>query len=160
MTSFFHKKIFFCRLLSCRHCKSATILHCDLEGKVTKQKSQKRLSMSQKWCNISEQNTNGVMAQLVARLNGIQKVRGSNPLGSTTKIPYILYGIFCLFPRWLREFRKIRATAMPCEPLRADNKRRETQARSICGHRVQLHSQQIRHEVSAKGAVQCTICWA
>lgn len=34
------------------------------------------------------------MAQLVARLNGIQKVRGSNPLGSTTKIPYILYGIF------------------------------------------------------------------
>lgn len=120
MTSFFHKKIFFCRLLSCRHCKSATILHCDLEGKVTKQKSQKRLSMSQKWCNISEQNTNGVMAQLVARLNGIQKVRGSNPLGSTTKIPYILYGIFCLFPRWLREFRKIRATAMPCEPLRAD----------------------------------------
>lgn len=25
------------------------------------------------------------MAQLVARLNGIQKVRGSNPLGSTTK---------------------------------------------------------------------------
>lgn len=160
MTSFFHQKIFFCRLLSCRHCKSATILHCDLTRKVTKQKSQKRLSMSQKWCNISEQNTNGVMAQLVARLNGIQKVRGSNPLGSTTKIPYILYGIFCLFPRWLREFRKIRATAMPCEPLRADNKRRETQARSICGHRVQFHSQQIRHEVSAKGAVQCTICWA
>ena len=26
----------------------------------------------------------GVMAQLVARLNGIQKVRGSNPLSSTT----------------------------------------------------------------------------
>ena len=26
---------------------------------------------------------NGVMAQLVARLNGIQKVRGSNPLTST-----------------------------------------------------------------------------
>ncbi len=25
------------------------------------------------------------MAQLVARLNGIQKVRGSNPLSSTTK---------------------------------------------------------------------------
>ena len=25
----------------------------------------------------------GVMAQLVARLNGIQKVRGSNPLSST-----------------------------------------------------------------------------
>lgn len=25
------------------------------------------------------------MAQLVARLNGIQKVRGSNPLGSTKK---------------------------------------------------------------------------
>lgn len=27
----------------------------------------------------------GVMAQLVARLNGIQKVRGSNPLSSTIK---------------------------------------------------------------------------
>ena len=27
------------------------------------------------------------MAQLVARLNGIQKVRGSNPLGSTTREP-------------------------------------------------------------------------
>ena len=26
----------------------------------------------------------GVIAQLVARLNGIQKVRGSNPLSSTT----------------------------------------------------------------------------
>lgn len=37
------------------------------------------------------------MAQLVARLNGIQKVRGSNPLGSTTKIPYILYGIFFVY---------------------------------------------------------------
>ena len=48
--------------------------------------------------------------------------------------------------------------ALQHEPLRADNKRRETQARSICGHRVQFHSQQIRHEVSAKGAVQCTIC--
>ena len=29
------------------------------------------------------------MAQLVARLNGIQKARGSNPLVSTTKISYI-----------------------------------------------------------------------
>ena len=27
----------------------------------------------------------GVMAQLVARLNGIQKVRGSNPLSSTNR---------------------------------------------------------------------------
>lgn len=36
----------------------------------------------------------GVMAQLVARLNGIQKVRGSNPLGSTKKLPYVLYGNF------------------------------------------------------------------
>ena len=34
------------------------------------------------------------MAQLVARLNGIQKARGSNPLVSTKKISYILYGIF------------------------------------------------------------------
>lgn len=34
------------------------------------------------------------MAQLVARLNGIQKARGSNPLVSTKKISYILYDIF------------------------------------------------------------------
>ena len=29
----------------------------------------------------------GVVAQLVERLNGIQEVRGSNPLGSTTQSP-------------------------------------------------------------------------
>ena len=29
----------------------------------------------------------GVVAQLVERLNGIQEVRGSNPLGSTTLFP-------------------------------------------------------------------------
>ena len=29
---------------------------------------------------------NGVIAQLVARLNGIQKVRGSNPLSSTSVV--------------------------------------------------------------------------
>ena len=28
---------------------------------------------------------NGVLAQLVERLNGIEEVRGSNPLGSTIK---------------------------------------------------------------------------
>ena len=32
----------------------------------------------------------GVMAQLVARLNGIQKVRGSNPLSSTKNKRHIL----------------------------------------------------------------------
>lgn len=34
------------------------------------------------------------MAQLVARLNGIQKARGSNPLVSTTKNIVHLYDIF------------------------------------------------------------------
>ena len=96
------------------------------------------------------------MAQLVARLNGIQKARGSNPLVSTTKNIVHLYDIFLCeigdSPRFHR------GVALQHEPLRADNKRRETQARSICGHRVQSHSQQIRHEVSAKGAVQRTIC--
>ena len=53
-----------------------------------------------------------------------------------------------------------RAVALQHEPLRADDKRRGQQARSICGHRVQSHSQQIRHEVSANGAVQRTICCA
>lgn len=39
---------------------------------------------------------NGVMAQLVARLNGIQKVRGSNPLGSTKTIKSLLsVDFFC-----------------------------------------------------------------
>ena len=96
------------------------------------------------------------MAQLVARLNGIQKVRGSNPLGSTKKISYILYDIFLCKDKGFSVI--YHGVALQHEPLRADNKRRETQARSICGHRVQFHSQQIRHEVSAKRAVQCTIC--
>ncbi len=30
--------------------------------------------------------TTGVLAQLVERLNGIEEVRGSNPLGSTTLV--------------------------------------------------------------------------
>ncbi len=33
------------------------------------------------------------MAQLVARLNGIQKVRGSNPLSSTIKEKRTIYGV-------------------------------------------------------------------
>ena len=144
------------------------------------------------------------MAQLVERRVRNAKVRGSNPLISTTKISYkrtifFLCGIgafhdfivvllcnmnpygltltllrkrpgrilriplsppqnivqmYDIFFMWDRGF----STVSPCEPLRADNKRRETQARSICGHRVQSHSQQIRHGVSAKGAVQRTIC--
>jgi hypothetical protein len=32
---------------------------------------------------ILDYNINGVLAQLVERLNGIEEVRGSNPLGST-----------------------------------------------------------------------------
>ena len=58
------------------------------------------------------------MAQLVARLNGIQKVRGSNPLGSTTKIPYILYGIFFVYFQVdcanLEKFVPRRCRANPC----------------------------------------------
>ena len=96
------------------------------------------------------------MAQLVARLNGIQKVRGSNPLGSTKKISYKMYDIFLCKDKGFSVI--YHGVALQHEPLQADNKRRETQARSICGHRVQFHSQQIRHEVSAKGAVQYTIC--
>ena len=58
------------------------------------------------------------MAQLVARLNGIQKARGSNPLVSTKKISYILYDIFLCgigdSPRFHR------GVALQHEPLRAD----------------------------------------
>ncbi len=58
------------------------------------------------------------MAQLVARLNGIQKVRGSNPLGSTKK-NIVLYVRFFLFvgkgfPRFQR------GVALQREPLRAN----------------------------------------
>ncbi len=77
-----------------------------------------------------------------------QKEHKSNPV----RLVLFLWG-----NKWIVRFFKNRTTVSPCEPLRADNKRRETQARSICGHRVQSHSQQIRHEVSAKGAVQRTI---
>lgn len=72
------------------------------------------------------------MAQLVARLNGIQKVRGSNPLGSTKKISYILYDIFLCKDKGFSVI--YHGVALQHEPLQADNKRRETQARSICGH--------------------------
>ena len=80
----------------------------------------------------------------------------TNPLGSTKKISYKMYDIFLCKDKGFSVI--YHGVAQQHEPLRADNKRRETQARSICGHRVQFHSQQIRHEVSAKGAVQCTIC--
>ena len=44
---------------------------------------------------VTTQSPNGVMAQLVARLNGIQKVRGSNPLGSTKNIVhFVRYFLF------------------------------------------------------------------
>ena len=33
---------------------------------------------------ILDRDSDGVLAQLVERLNGIEEVRGSNPLGSTT----------------------------------------------------------------------------
>jgi hypothetical protein len=36
----------------------------------------------------------GVLAQLVERLNGIEEVRGSNPLGSTSDPVYPLARIF------------------------------------------------------------------
>ncbi len=43
----------------------------------------------------------------------------------------------------------------PCGLITNEERRKRV---SICGYRVQSHSQQIRHEVSAKGAVQRTIC--
>ena len=86
----------------------------------------------------------------------VQGTLPTNPLGSTKKISYILYDIFLCKDKGFSVI--YHGVALQHEPLQADNKRRETQARSICGHRVQFHSQQIRHEVSAKGAVQCTIC--
>lgn len=58
------------------------------------------------------------MAQLVARLNGIQKVRGSNPLGSTKKISYILYDIFLCKDKGFSVI--YHGVALQHEPLRAD----------------------------------------
>ena len=34
---------------------------------------------------VSRELSSGVLAQLVERLNGIEEVRGSNPLGSTER---------------------------------------------------------------------------
>ncbi len=42
--------------------------------------------------------TTGVLAQLVERLNGIEEVRGSNPLGSTTLI-FSNLGFLCISPK-------------------------------------------------------------
>ena len=41
--------------------------------------------------NLSGRETSGVLAQLVERLNGIEEVRGSNPLGSTIRGVYRVY---------------------------------------------------------------------
>ena len=58
------------------------------------------------------------MAQLVARLNGIQKVRGSNPLGSTKKYRTYRTIFFCL--RQGIPPRFYRGVALQQKPLRAD----------------------------------------
>ena len=50
------------------------------------------------------------MAQLVARLNGIQKVRGSNPLGSTKKYRTYRTIFFCLRQGIPHDF----IVALPC----------------------------------------------
>ena len=83
----------------------------------------------------------GGVAQLVERLNGIQEVRGSTPLISTTdekKEPdycrvLFLFGGLC--------------AAMPCrlrrEPLRADRKRREKQALAFAEIERSGHSQRL-----------------
>ena len=82
----------------------------------------------------------GGVAQLVERLNGIQEVRGSTPLISTTdkKTNPILSGSF--------SFRGLCA-AMPCrlrrEPLRADRKRREKQALAFAEIERSGHSQRL-----------------
>ena len=39
-------------------------------------------------CNASPQTSGGAIAQLVERLNGIQEVRGSTPLGSTNLLNF------------------------------------------------------------------------
>ena len=68
------------------------------------------------------------MAQLVARLNGIQKVRGSNPLGSTTKIPYKVYGIFFVYSQGdcanLEKFVPRRCRANPCGLMTNEERRK------------------------------------
>ena len=148
----------------------------------SKQNREKCLYIFQKWCNIIKQSSGFIHSS--SRLFGafrcrnlnvdLNLQRGHGAVGSAFEwhskgqgfeSPCLhhknivhLYDIFLCgignSPRFHR------GVALQHEPLRADDKRRETQARSICGHRVQSHSQQIRHEVSAKGAVQRTICWA
>ena len=64
----------------------------------------------------------GDMAQLVERRVRNAKVRGSNPLISTTKkTSRTLFGLFSLWGiSGLRDFLKNRTTVSPCESLRAD----------------------------------------
>lgn len=57
------------------------------------------------------------MAQLVARLNGIQKVRGSNPLGSTKNTIHFVWYFFVYFQgdcANLEKFVPRRCRANPC----------------------------------------------
>ena len=74
------------------------------------------LTKSRAYCIIYAQiKFHGVMAQLVARLNGIQKVRGSNPLSSTspnlkrtpferTVLGFFFFSFFCCRPTLIRYF--------------------------------------------------------
>jgi hypothetical protein len=49
-------------------------------------------------CGIYLTSIKGAMAQLVARLNGIQKVSGSNPLSSTIILQFsIINSLQCTF---------------------------------------------------------------
>ncbi len=41
----------------------------------------------------------GVLAQLVERLNGIEEVRGSNPLGSTSFVVQGVYGVYGVYAK-------------------------------------------------------------
>ena len=65
------------------------------------------------------------MAQLVARLNGIQKARGSNPLVSTKKISYVCTIFFWWRQGILHDFIVVLLCNMnPCEPITNEERRK------------------------------------
>ena len=64
--------------------------------------------------NFDCPHSSGPLAQLAERLNGIEEVSGSNPLGSTTLKPSHLAAVFC-FPDlyWRRRMTVRKTSARP-----------------------------------------------
>src|SRR4051812_25020458 len=84
----------------------------------------------------SRQTRNGLLAQLVERLNGIEEVSGSNPLGSTTLFggPFLCGTAFFIYfsAEYVRAVRQLRIAVHTTVYKRAKNMSFESADAQIC----------------------------